>query len=95
MTAETTPQTHTALRQGALGVAGIVYAYKAAGARAEEGGSLAVGERFGLIRFGSRVDVFLPDGVTPRVAVGQTAVAGETVLAEFGGTQVSPLVRVS
>jgi phosphatidylserine decarboxylase len=62
---------------------------------AEEGGSLAVGERFGLIRFGSRVDVFLPEGITPRVAVGQTAVAGETVLAEFGGAQVSPLVRVS
>jgi len=62
---------------------------------AEEGGALAVGERFGLIRFGSRVDVFLPGAATPRVAVGQTAVAGETVLAEFGGTQASPLVRVS
>ncbi|MGB3897551.1 MAG: phosphatidylserine decarboxylase [Mesorhizobium sp.] len=62
---------------------------------AEEGGSIAVGERFGLIRFGSRVDVFLPEGITPCVAVGQTAVAGETVLAEFGGAQVSPLVRVS
>ena len=62
---------------------------------AEAGGALAVGERFGLIRFGSRVDVFLPAGAVPRVAVGQTAVAGETVLAEFGGTQASPLVRVS
>ncbi|WP_419910511.1 phosphatidylserine decarboxylase [Hoeflea sp.] len=44
---------------------------------------LDAGERFGLIRFGSRLDVFLPQGATPRVAVGQTAVAGETVLAEF------------
>jgi len=62
---------------------------------AEAGGTLAVGERFGLIRFGSRVDVFLPEAAVPRVAVGQTAVAGETVLAEFGGTHASPLVRIS
>jgi phosphatidylserine decarboxylase len=62
---------------------------------AEAGGTLAVGERFGLIRFGSRVDVFLPQAAVPRVAVGQTAVAGETVLAEFGGTHASPLVRIS
>ena len=62
---------------------------------AEAGGTLAVGERFGLIRFGSRVDVFLPEAAVPRVAIGQTAVAGETVLAEFGGTHASPLVRIS
>ncbi len=48
-----------------------------------ENGSLEAGERFGLIRFGSRLDVFLPAGSEPRVSVGQTAVAGETVLAEF------------
>ena len=41
------------------------------------------GERFGLIRFGSRVDVYLPDGVAPLVALGQTMVAGETVLADL------------
>ena len=40
------------------------------------------GERVGLIRFGSRCDVYLPDGVEPLVAVGQRAVAGETVLAD-------------
>jgi phosphatidylserine decarboxylase len=40
------------------------------------------GERFGMIRFGSRVEVFLPNGVNPLVAVGQTSVAGETVLAD-------------
>ncbi|MCP4316811.1 MAG: phosphatidylserine decarboxylase [Hyphomicrobiales bacterium] len=45
---------------------------------------LDAGERFGLIRFGSRLDVFLPQGATPRVSVGQTAIAGETALAEFG-----------
>jgi phosphatidylserine decarboxylase len=41
------------------------------------------GERFGLIRFGSRLDVYLPEGVEPLVALGQTMVAGETVLAEL------------
>ncbi|WP_292438702.1 phosphatidylserine decarboxylase [Mesorhizobium sp.] len=62
---------------------------------AEPGGSIGIGERFGLIRFGSRVDVFLPVNAVPRVAVGQTAVGGETVLAEFGGAAVAPLVRIS
>ena len=61
---------------------------------AEAGGNIGVGERFGLIRFGSRVDVFLPAGANPRVAIGQTAVAGETVLAEFGGSAATPLMRV-
>jgi len=41
------------------------------------------GERFGMIRFGSRVDVFLPEGVAPMVCVGQTTIAGETVLANL------------
>ena len=61
----------------------------------EPGNDLAIGERFGLIRFGSRVDVYLPEGATVRVAVGQTAVAGETIIAEFGGEARPPLVRVS
>ena len=61
---------------------------------AEADGNIAIGERFGLIRFGSRVDVFLPRNATPRVAVGQTAIAGETVLAEFGGAAATPLVRI-
>jgi phosphatidylserine decarboxylase len=43
---------------------------------------MRAGERFGLIRFGSRVDVYLPDGVAPMVCLGQRAVAGETVLAD-------------
>ena len=45
------------------------------------------GERFGLIRFGSRVDVYLPRDVAPLVAVGQRAVGGETVLADLGSTE--------
>lgn len=49
----------------------------------KEGDSLAPGERFGLIRFGSRVDVYLPAGVKPLVSEGQTAIAGETVLADL------------
>ena len=51
-----------------------------------EGQSVGVGERIGLIRFGSRVDVFLPQGYTPKVIVGQRAVAGETILAAKGGS---------
>jgi phosphatidylserine decarboxylase len=48
----------------------------------EEGQELAAGERLALIRFGSRADLYLPDGVTPLVAVGQKAIGGETVLAD-------------
>ena len=44
---------------------------------------LSSGERFGLIRFGSRVDVYLPKGVKPKVAVGQTVIAGESIIANF------------
>ncbi len=50
---------------------------------ASEGESVGVGQRFGLIRFGSRVDVYLPPGKTALVAVGQRAVGGETVLADL------------
>ena len=49
----------------------------------EPGTQMQTGERFGLIRFGSRLDVYLPDGVRPIVQVGQTMIAGETVLAEL------------
>ena len=48
-----------------------------------EGQTLSAGERFGLIRFGSRLDIYLPEGSKALVAVGQTANAGETVLADF------------
>jgi len=48
-----------------------------------EGQPLGAGERFGMIRFGSRLDVYLPEGTAPLVAVGQTSLAGETVLADL------------
>lgn len=47
------------------------------------GQPVSIGERFGMIRFGSRLDVYLPEGVAPIVAVGQTAIAGETVIADL------------
>jgi phosphatidylserine decarboxylase len=61
----------------------------------DEGSHISTGERFGLIRFGSRLDVYLPGNATPRVAVGQTAIAGETVLADFGNSIPTPLVRIA
>ncbi|WP_417723465.1 phosphatidylserine decarboxylase [Salipiger sp.] len=51
----------------------------------KDGDRLERGERFGLIRFGSRLDVYLPDGVPPLVGIGQTMVAGESVIADLGG----------
>jgi phosphatidylserine decarboxylase len=48
-----------------------------------EGDVIAAGQRIGMIRFGSRVDVYLPEGAAPLVAEGQTATAGETVLADL------------
>ena len=52
-----------------------------------EGRTLRTGERFGMIRFGSRLDVYLPDGVAPLVAPGQKMVAGETVIADLAATE--------
>lgn len=49
----------------------------------QQGEAVVAGQRIGLIRFGSRVDVYLPPGTKPLVAEGQTAVAGETVLADL------------
>ncbi len=48
------------------------------------GDTLAAGQRVGLIRFGSRVDVYLPRGTDPKILLGQKVIAGETVLAEIG-----------
>jgi phosphatidylserine decarboxylase len=53
----------------------------------EVGETLGVGERFGLIRFGSRVDIYLPPGKTALVSVGQRAIAGETVFADLHGVE--------
>lgn len=55
-----------------------------------EGDAAAVGRRFGIIRFGSRTDVYLPPGVLPLVQEGQTMIGGETVLADLTVAPASP-----
>jgi phosphatidylserine decarboxylase len=52
------------------------------------GDMVAAGQRIGLIRFGSRVDIYLPAGTAPRVVLGQRTVAGETMLAQIGDRRV-------
>lgn len=52
----------------------------------KEGQDIGIGERFGLIRFGSRLDIYLPEGAKPMVSIGQTMIAGETVIADLGET---------
>jgi phosphatidylserine decarboxylase len=68
-------------RIGVIQIAGLVARRIVSFVR--EGQTIGAGERFGLIRFGSRLDVYLPEGTRALVAEGQTAVAGETVLADF------------
>lgn len=58
-----------------------------------KGDMLRTGERFGLIRFGSRLDVYLPDGVEPMVHLGQTMVAGETVLADIASIEPAQMAQ--
>jgi phosphatidylserine decarboxylase len=55
----------------------------------EDKQSLKAGERYGIIRFGSRIDVYLPEGVNPLVAEGQTALGGETIFADLNGKSLS------
>ncbi|MFD2234442.1 phosphatidylserine decarboxylase [Phaeospirillum tilakii] len=57
----------------------------------KEGQRVQAGERFGLIRFGSRLDIYLPVGAKPLVVVGQKAIAGETVLADLTSTEPARL----
>ena len=76
-------ETANGVRYGVVQIAGLV-------ARrivpfVEEGAVLGQAERFGLIRFGSRLDVYLPAGVKPEVRLGQIMVAGETVLGHLAG----------
>ena len=51
--------------------------------------TLRIGQRFGLIRFGSRVDIYLPTGVQPLVCLGQTMVSGETVIADLTSKELA------
>ena len=59
-----------------------------------EGDIVNAGERIGMIRFGSRVDIYLPEGMKPLVAEGQTAVAGETVIADLRAGETGRAYRV-
>jgi phosphatidylserine decarboxylase len=62
---------------------------------AREGAAVAAGQRIGMIRFGSRVDVYLPAATRPLVAEGQTAIAGETVLADLRASDPGRTFRVT
>lgn len=66
---------------GVVQIAGLVARRIRCDIRA--GQRLVTGQRFGMIRFGSRVDVYLPSGVVPQVCVGQHAIAAETVIADL------------
>ena len=55
-----------------------------------EGDAVRAGARFGLIRFGSRTDIYLPEGVRPLVLVGQTMIGGETVIADLNPAPATP-----
>ena len=81
------------LRIGVVQIAGLVA--RRIISFCEEGEELGAGERIGLIRFGSRVDVYLPPEATPQVFAGQMAVAGETVIAAYGRPRPAPVTRVS
>ena len=70
------------LRIGFTQIAGLVARRILAFVR--EGDMVEAGQRVGLIRFGSRVDVYLPAGTAPRVLLGQRSIAGETILGEVG-----------
>ncbi|HEX4761329.1 MAG TPA: phosphatidylserine decarboxylase [Sphingomicrobium sp.] len=75
-------ETRSGARVGFTQIAGLVARRILTFVR--EGDEVEAGERVGLIRFGSRVDVYLPSGTGPRVLLGQRAIAGETVLGEIG-----------
>ena len=60
---------------------------------ASVGQVLRAGDRFGLIRFGSRLDVYLPAGVAPLVALGQTMIAGESIIADLAAGTPARLAR--
>jgi phosphatidylserine decarboxylase len=80
-------------RIGAIQIAGLV-------ARrivpfAHEGETVAAGQRIGMIRFGSRVDVYLPEGTRMLVAEGQIAIAGETVIADLRSAEAGRTFRLT
>jgi phosphatidylserine decarboxylase len=84
-------ETADGVRLGVTQIAGLVARRILTFSR--EGDSVTAGERIGLIRFGSRVDVYLPAGTGPKILLGQRAIAGETIIAELGVD--APAVRSS
>ena len=61
---------------------------------AQEGHKLQTGERYGIIRFGSRTDIYLPHGVAPLVSIGQTMIGGETIIADCASPETIRLGEV-
>jgi phosphatidylserine decarboxylase len=80
-------------RIGVIQIAGLVARRIVPFAR--EGELVAAGQRIGMIRFGSRVDVYLPEGTRALAAEGQTAIAGETVLADLRAADAGRTFRVT
>ncbi|WP_308915424.1 phosphatidylserine decarboxylase [Jannaschia sp. LMIT008] len=78
-------------RLGVVQIAGLVARRILCETR--EGAALERGDRFGIIRFGSRLDTYLPDGTAPKVDIGQRCIAGETVLAVLGDATAVPTRR--
>jgi phosphatidylserine decarboxylase len=85
--------TSTGFRIGVIQIAGLVARRIVPFSR--EGDLVAAGQRIGMIRFGSRVDVYLPEGTRALAAEGQTAIAGETVLADLKAVDTSRTFRVT
>jgi len=72
-------------RVGVIQIAGLIA--RRIVCQAKEGDTMGTGVTFGLIRFGSRVDVYLPEGVAPLIIEGQRMIGGETVIADLGGKE--------
>jgi phosphatidylserine decarboxylase len=79
-------------RIGVVQIAGLVARRIICSVR--QGASVGAGERIGMIRFGSRLDIYLPEGVRPLIAEGQTAIAGETVIADLRAGEQQRSFRV-
>lgn len=88
-----TIETASGKRIGCVQIAGLVA--RRIVTFVSEGNTVGAGERFGLIRFGSRVDVYLPPGVNPLVSIGQRAVGGETILADMASDEAAREARAS
>jgi len=80
------------MRVGVVQIAGLIA--KRIVCWTKEGQEVGAGERFGMIRFGSRVDVYLPLGTVPLVSEGQTSLAGETVIADLSSATRTRSFRV-